>query len=225
MKNRHPLLDRQVELEISGKASPIRGKLIEWGQDILVLHNGTQFLYIPLIHLQQLRLSEQEVEAAEAANATPELPFEAFNDPVSYRKILMNAKGMFSEIYITGNQSIHGYVTTVMNDFFVFYSPVYHTVIISLHHMKYLIPYNPNVTPYTLTPEQFPLKPSPLTLARTFDQQLRKLIGEFVVLDLGENPNKTGVLKNVDQSLIELATASGNAVYLHFDHVKTVHVP
>jgi hypothetical protein len=137
----------------------------------------------------------------------------------------MNAKGMFSEIYISGNQSIHGYLTTVMNDFFVFYSPVYHTVIVSLHHLKYLVPYNPNVTPYTLTSEQFPLKPSPITLARTFDQQLRKLIGEFVVLDLGENPNKIGVLKNVDQSIIELATASGASVLLHFDHVKTVHLP
>ncbi|WP_042163873.1 hypothetical protein [Paenibacillus gorillae] len=221
MKNRHPLLDRQVELEISGKMTPIRGKLIECGPDILVLHNGVQFLYVPLIHLQQLRLSSQE----EGPFETPENPFEPINDPISYRKILMNAKGMFSEIYITGNQSIHGYVTTVMNDFFVFYSPVYHTVVISLHHLKYLIPYNPNSTPYTLTAEQFPLKPSPLTLARTFDQQLRKLIGEFVVLDLGENPNKTGVLKNVDQSMIELANASGNSVYLHFDHVKTVHVP
>ncbi|WP_419872056.1 DUF2642 domain-containing protein [Candidatus Pristimantibacillus sp. PTI5] len=221
MKNRHPLLDHQVELEISGKVAPIRGKLIEFGQDILVLHNGTRFLYIPLIHLQQLRVSTQEEEKYDA----PEMPFEPYNDPVSYRKILMNAKGMFSEIYITGNQSIHGYLTTVMNDFFVFYSPVYHTVIVSLQHMKYLIPYHPNLTPYTLTPEQFPLRPSPLTLARTFDQQLRKLIGEFVVLDLGENSNKIGVLKSVDQNMIELANASGNAVFLHFDHVKTVHIP
>ncbi|HTG68988.1 MAG TPA: hypothetical protein VL921_06980 [Candidatus Udaeobacter sp.] len=222
MKNRHPLLDRQVELEISGKTAPIRGKLIEFGQDILVLHNGTQFLYIPLIHLQQLRISTREEEDKVEI---PEMPFEPYNEPISYRKMLMNAKGMFSEIYITGNQSIHGYLTTVMNDFFVFYSPVYHTIIVSLNHMKYLIPYNPNVTPYTLTPEQFPLKPSPITLARTLDQQLRKLIGEFVVLDLGEKSNKIGVLKSVDQSMIELATASGNAVFLHFDHVKTVHIP
>ncbi|MFC4777002.1 DUF2642 domain-containing protein [Paenibacillus sp. GCM10023252] len=221
MKTRHPLLNRQVELEISGKFTPLRGKLIEFGQDILVLHNGSQFLYIPLIHLQQLRLSMNEEEDY----IVPELPFEPYNEPISYRKILMNAKGMFSEIYITGNQSIHGYLTTVMNDFFVFYSPVYHSVIISLQHLKYLIPYSPNVTPYALTPEQFPLKPSPLTLARTFDAQLRKLVGEFVVLDLGENSNKIGVLKSVDQSMIELANASSSSVFLHFDHVKTVHLP
>ena len=221
MKNRHPLLDHYVELDISGKAVPIRGKLIDLGQDILVLHNGTQFLYVPLIHLQQLRLSVRENQEMDV----PEIPFEPQNDPISYRKVLMNAKGMFSELYIAGNQSIHGYLTSVMNDFFVFYSPVYHSVIVSLSHLKYLIPYNPNVTPYTLTPEQFPLKPSPITLARTFDQQLGKLIGEFVILDLGENPNKIGVLKSIDQNMIELSTAGGNAVYLHFDHVKTVHLP
>ncbi|KQO14665.1 hypothetical protein [Paenibacillus sp. Leaf72] len=221
MKNRHPLLDQQVELDISGKVAAIRGKLIEFGQDILVLHTGLQFIYVPLIHLQQLRLSNHKYDPFEV----PELPFEAYNETVSYRKILMNAKGMFSELYITGNQSIHGYVTTVMNDYFVFYSPIYHTVMVSLHHLKYLIPYNPDVTPYKLTPEQFPLRPSPVTLSRTFDQQLRKLMGEFVVLDLGENSNKTGVLKAIDQSMLELSTASGASVFLHFDHVKTVHLP
>lgn len=222
MKNNDQMLNQQVELEISGKAEPLRGKVIEFGQDIVVLHNGTQFFCVPLIHVQQLRLSTKKDEAHDEML---EMPFEPFNEPISYRKILMNAKGMFSEIYITGNQSIHGYLTTVMNDFFVFYSPVYHTVIISLDQMKYLIPYHPNVTPYNMTPEQFPLKPSPLSLARTFDQQLRKLIGEFIVFDLGENSNKIGVLKNVDQGLIELVTASGNSVILHVDHVKTIHIP
>lgn len=221
MKNRHPLLNQQIEIVITGKMKPIRGKLIEFGQDILVLYNGKQFYYVPLIHLQQLRVSSVE----ESITDVPEMLIEPFNDPLSYRKILMNAKGMFSEIYVSGNHSIHGYLTSVMNDFFVFYSPVYHTVIISLQHLKYLIPYSADATPYMLTPEQFPLRPSPVTLSRTFDQQLRKLIGEFVVLDLGENPNLTGVLKNVDQSMIELTTASGNAVFLHFDHVKSIHIP
>lgn len=222
MKMQHPLINQIVDLDVSGKPTALRGKLVDMGQDILVIHNGQQFVYVPIIHLQQLRA------AATTENIVidvPETPFEQANDPISYRKTLMNAKGMFSELYITGNQSIHGYLTSVMNDFFVFYSPVYHSVIVSLTHLKSLIPYNPNVTPYTLTPEQFPLKPSPLTLARTFDQQLRKLIGEFVILDLGENPNKIGVLKGLEQNMVELATAGGSSVYLHLDHVKTIHLP
>jgi len=220
MKNEHPLLNQQVEIEISGKSADIKGKLIEFGQDILVVYNGSQFIYIPLIHLQQLRGVVTDEETV-----VPEQPFEPFTDSISYRKTLMNAKGMFSEIYISGNQSVHGYLTTIMNDFFVFYSPVYHTLIISLQHLKYLIPYSTHATPYSLTPEQFPLRPSPLVLARTLEQQLRKLIGELVVIDLGDNANKVGVLKNVSQSMIELANASGDAVFLHFDHVKTVHLP
>jgi hypothetical protein len=224
MKQQHPLMNSLIDLDISGKTSTLRGKLVDMGQDILVVHNGQQFVYVPIIHLQQMRAANMQ-DSNNMTFEVPETPFEQANDPISYRKTLMNAKGMFSELYITGNQSIHGYLTSVMNDFFVFYSPVYHSVIVSLTHLKYLIPYSPNVTPYTLTPEQFPLKPSPLTLARTFDQQLRKLIGEFVILDLGENPNKIGVLKNVDQNMVELATAGGNSVYLHLDHVKTVHLP
>lgn len=221
MKSRHPLLDQYVELDVSGASLPIKGKLIDLGQDILVVHNGRQFLYIPFVHLQQMRLIVNEFQDIEV----PEPHFEQQNDLISYRKVLMNAKGMFSELYITGHQSIHGYLTSVMNDFFVFYSPVYHSVMVSLKHLKYLIPYNPNVTPYTLTPEQFPLKPSPITLARTFDQQMNKLLGEFVILDLGENPNKIGVLKSIDQSMIELSNADGKSIYLHFDHVKTIHLP
>jgi len=222
MKQQHPLMNRFVDLDISGKTMALRGKLVDMGQDILVIHNGQQFVYVPIIHLQQMReVSKQESLLIDV----PETPFEQPNDPISYRKMLMNAKGMFSELYITGNQSIHGYLTSVMNDFFVFYSPVYHSVVVSLTHLKYLIPYNPNVTPYTLTAEQFPLKPSPLTLARTFDQQLRKLVGEFVILDLGENPNKIGVLKSVEQNMVELANAAGTPIYLHLDHVKTIHLP
>lgn len=220
MKNLRPLLGRYLELELSGKQQIVSGKLIDVGQDILVLYNGINFLYVPLLHLQHLRL----IHADETFDV-PEMPYEPTSDQISYRKILMNAKGMFSELYITGSQSIHGYVNSVMNDFFVFYSPVYHSVIVSLSHLKYLIPYNPNVTPYTLTPEQFPLKPSPLTFARSFDQQLQKLVGEFVIFDLGENPSKIGVLKGIEQNMIELSTAGGSPVFLHLNHVKTVHLP
>ncbi|WP_337099651.1 DUF2642 domain-containing protein [Paenibacillus sp. YIM B09110] len=221
MKNCKPLLGHNVELIVSGNQELIRGRAVDFGQDILVLYTGKQFMYIPLIHMKQMRVSEQGIDSI----VVPDLPFDSYSDPISYRKILMNSKGMFSEIYITGSKSIHGYVTTVMNDFFVFYTPVYHTVIVSLQHLKYLIPYEPHATPYSLTAAQFPLKPSPITLARTFDQQLRKLIGEFVVLDLGDNPNKTGVLRDIDQNMIELVTASGDAIFLHFDHVKSIHVP
>jgi len=217
------LLDKHVELTVSGKKTSIRGKLINIGNDIMVLYNGKQFLYIPLLHLQQLTLSE-EIKEDYIADVPSEPPFENQQD-ISYRKILMNAKGVFTEIYTTGNQSLHGYVTSIMNDFFVFYSPVFHVVYIPMQHLKYMIPYDPNVTPYSLTQERFPLSPSTITLARTFDQQLKKLEGQFVVLDIGENPGKIGQLKSLQNGLIELIAAGGETIFLHMDHVKTVHLP
>ncbi|MBE1440718.1 DUF2642 domain-containing protein [Paenibacillus sp. OAS669] len=217
------LLDKQVELHISGKKTPIRGKLINLGSDIMVIYNGQQFLYIPLLHLQQLTQYEESKD--EAVIVVPaEMPFEDQKD-ISFRKILMNAKGMFTEIYTSGNQSLHGYVTSIMNDYFVFYSPVYHVVYIPMQHMKYLKPYDPNVTPYSLNQERFPLSPSTITLARTFDQQLKKLEGQFVVLDIGENPNKIGQLKSLQNNLIEMVAAGGETLFLHMEHVKTVHLP
>ncbi|TYP69774.1 DUF2642 domain-containing protein [Paenibacillus methanolicus] len=221
MRNLRPLLNRYVELQIADAKQPVRGWLADLGQDILVVYTGSNYVYAPLVHVRRLKL----LNAAPPPSGLPEAPYENMNDGISYRKILMNAKGMFSELYITGEQTVHGYVNSVMNDFFVFYSPVHHSVIVSLQHLKYLIPYSQGETPYALTPEQFPLKPSPLTYARSFDQQLQKLIGEFVILNLGEQASCIGVLKGIDQQIVELSDASGTPVFLHLNHIKTVHLP
>lgn len=222
MNRLQSLIGKTVEIEISGKVILIKGQLVDLSSDMIVVYNGYQFLYIPFIHVQNMKLSATpQTDVDEFAESL----FEKDNETISYRKMLMNAKGIFAELYITGNQSIHGYITSIMNDFFVFYSPVFHTVLISLDHLKYLIPYHTNTTPYSLDQVRFPVKPSSITLARTFDQQLKKLEGEFVVLDLGENPNKIGLLASVDDNALEIVTANGDTVYFHLEHVKTVHLP
>jgi hypothetical protein len=217
----YALIGKQVELTISGKKLPIRGKLIDLGNDIMVLRSEQKFLYIPMLHLQQLS-KVNEIEEEMFMPADP--PFESESD-ISYRKTLMNAKGIFTEIYTSGNQSLHGYVTSIMNDYFVFYSPAFHAVYIPLQHLKYMIPYGPNVTPYSLTQEKFPVSPTTITLARTFEQQVKKLEGQFVVFDLGEHPNKIGQLKSLNNHLIELITAEGEPVFMQLEHIKTVHLP
>ncbi|WP_276352763.1 DUF2642 domain-containing protein [Cohnella caldifontis] len=214
-------LNQPVSLTVSGGRLPIKGTLVDIGHDILVLHNGTQFLYVPIVHVQQLtRCAASEADFG----PPPDPPLEGTAE-LSYRKVLMNAKGMFSELYITGNQSVHGYVTSIMNDFFVFYSPMYRSLYVSMRHLKALIPYHEQTTPYALEHEKFPVNPAPATLARTFDQQLKKFEGEFVVLDLGEHPGKIGLLKSVSSNLVELVTADGAHTFLHLDHVKTIHKP
>lgn len=214
-------LSQPVSVTVSGSRVPIKGTLIDLGNDILVLHNGMQFLYVPLVHLQQL----SRCPAAEADFGPPPEPPQEGTAELSYRKVLMNAKGMFSELYITGNQSVHGYVTSIMNDFFVFYSPMYRSLFVSMRHLKTLIPYDDQTTPYSLEQEKFPVNPTSASLSRTFDQQLKKFEGEFVVLDLGVHPGKIGMLKSVTGNLIELVTADGASTFIHLDHVKTIHKP
>jgi hypothetical protein len=214
-------LNLPVSVTVSGSRLPVKGTLIDLGTDVLVLHNGLQFLYVPLVHLQQLtRCPAGETDFG----PPPEPPLDGAAE-LSYRKVLLNSKGMFSELYITGIQSVHGYVTSIMNDFFVFYSPMYRSLYVSMRHLKMLIPYDNHTTPYTLEHGKFPVNPSPASLARTFDQQLRKFDGEFVILDLGEHPGKIGLLKAVRNNLIELVTADGASTFMHLDHVKTIHRP
>jgi hypothetical protein len=215
-----PFMGKQVELELSGRKMQIRGKLIDIGNDIIVIFNGMQYLYIPTIHLQNVKLTEM---SEEFAYGQTELLFD--HTDISYRKIVMNAKGTFTEIFIDGAQSLHGYITSIMNDFFVFFSPVYRTVYVSMEHVKYITPYESNVTPYELSQERFPLQPTGITLSRTFDQQLKKLEGELVVLDLGDHSRKIGRLNAIENNILELVSANGQRLFMHVNHVKTIHTP
>ncbi|MFS0837472.1 DUF2642 domain-containing protein [Paenibacillus sp. UNC499MF] len=221
MKLLHSFLGKLVDVGLSGKKLPLRGSLIDVGNDIIVLHNGSQFTYIPTLHLQYMTLAEDPTAVDPAPQ--PELPFD--HSEIAYRKILMNAKGIFSEISISGSQSLHGYVTSIMNDFFVFFSPVYRTVYISLEHVKSITPYISNTTPYSLGQDRFPLHPTGTTLSRTFEQQLKKLVGELVVFNLGEAPNKIGRLNVAENNMLELVTANGQQLFMHMSHVKSVHLP
>ncbi|WP_409343500.1 DUF2642 domain-containing protein [Paenibacillus sp. MBLB4367] len=213
-------LGKHIDVNISGKGV-ITGLLIDLGSDIMVIHDGFHYLYIPLVHIQSVKLSTTDLTISEL----PEQPIENHAEPISYRKMLVNAKGLFLEIYTSGGHSIHGYLTGIMNDYFVFYSPVYHTVFISMNHLKYLIPYQQDMTPYSLNQEYFPVKPSNITLARTFEQQIKKLEGKFVVLDMDEHPRKIGLLKSFEDLQLELVTANGETFYWNMHHIKTVHLP
>ena len=87
-------------------------------------------------------------------------------EAISYRKILMTAKGMFVKVYVTENKSIHGYISSIMNDYFIFYSPAYKAMFVSMDHLKYLIPYPPITTPYSL--DNLPLNPPPSPSVRKY---------------------------------------------------------
>lgn len=143
----------------------------------------------------------------------------------SYRNTLNKVKGQFIEVYVTGGRSIHGYVTNVLNDYIVFFSPVFKILFISMHHLKWFTPYSTEQTPYTLDNSQLPVVPSKVPLVRNFEEQIKKNIGELVIFDMGEVPEKVGLLKGVSNNIIELINASGEPVIWKLNHLKTMHLP
>ena len=217
-------LGKEVELEISGKTY-FSGILIDLGLDILVLFNGLQYLYIPLMHLHNIKEREIKVNEEVIERPTDKMPLLNEQESISYRKILTNAKGQFLEIFVTGNRSIHGYITSVLNDYIVFYSPVYKTIFISMQHLKWLIPYSSKLTPYTLSNKELPVVPSNIPLLRSLEEQLKKHEGHLLVFDLGDNPSKIGLVKGISNNIVELVTASGQTVFWKLIHLKTVHFP
>ncbi|GAB6256709.1 MULTISPECIES: DUF2642 domain-containing protein [Peribacillus] len=221
MSDAFALLGKQIDVQISGKKT-FKGILTDLSTDILVLFNGQQFLYFPMLHVHRFNLS---TEIDNEIKNPMESPIMEDMASISYRKTLMNAKGVFSEIHVAGHIPLHGYITNVFNDYFAFYSPVYKMMYVSLHHLKWLTPYNQNATPYTLSKESFPVNPSDVPMLRSLEDQLKKNAGKLVVFDGGEDPMKIGMLKKAENNLVELTTASGEHVFLKLSHIKTVYMP
>jgi hypothetical protein len=224
MKGIKEYLGQEVELEVTGKTI-FAGILIDVGLDILVIYTGQHYIYIPLLHLHNIKEREITSEEEITSQPTGATPLQIDQESISYRKILTNAKGQFLEVFVTGNKSLHGYITSVLNDYIVFYSPVYKTVFISMQHLKWLIPYSSKLTPYTLSNAKLPVVPTTIPLARSFEEQLKKYEGQLLVFDLGDNPNKIGLMKTINNNIIELITAAGQSIHWKLMHLKTVHLP
>ena len=211
-----------VMIELTGKKT-INGYLIEVGSEVMIVYNGDDYIYISTSHIKNMSVVSKDSIGIDEPSVSPQLEQE---DQLSLRKILTTAKGVFLEIYTTGNQSIHGYITGIMNNYFAFYSPVYKTMYISLQHLKWLIPYSTNLSPYRLSKENLPVNPSnSITLARSFEVQLEKLSGHLVVLNLGVQEEMIGKIERVSDNIMELITAKGESTYLNMQHIQTVHLP
>ena len=217
------LIGKTIEVEISRDIF-LKGTLLDSGLDIIVMYDdkNQHFLYIPFVHVQKLK---EIILGEEDSSYQPpsERPIET--DPISFRKALMIAKGLFVQVYVTGNKSIHGYLTSIMNDYFVFHSPVYKTMFIAMKHVKWLIPYPPYATPYSLNNEQLPLQPVSTPLARSFDEQLKKFENQLVIIDGGENTEQIGLLQKVRNNKVILITAEREMVYRNVEHIKTIQLP
>ncbi|OIK11290.1 DUF2642 domain-containing protein [Bacillus sp. MUM 13] len=215
------LIGKKIEVEISGGNYHI-GNLLDAGLDIIVLYDGRSFIYIPTVHIQRFK---EIIKEEEDISYDPPLDNPIETDTISFRKALTIAKGSFIQVYVTGNKTIHGYLTSIMNDYFVFHSPVYKSMFISMNHVKWLIPYPPNTTPYSLKSENLPLMPKTAPLARSFSEQLVKFENQLIILDGGDHPEKIGLLQKMRNNNMTLITAEGEAVYRNVEHIKTIQLP
>lgn len=213
---------KYIKLNILGKKI-ISGLLVDIGSDIWVLFNGNDHLYIPIIHIQNWQLMKRD-ELSEINCNDEATPIYNDHEEISLRKTLTSAKGIFSEIHITNKQELHGYIISIMNNYFVFYSPIYKTMFIPLNHLKWLIPYTNHQRPYGLSNASLPVNPSNLTFARSFEVQIEKLLGELVVFNISENESVIGKIQGIKNNFVELIGAKGDTVYLNLHHIKTVHM-
>ncbi len=219
-------IGKTVELEISGNIERV-GLLIDFGPDILVIFDGANYVYIPFGHIQSIRWIQNgaELQSAQQDSAYSADGLKNDSNELTFRKILIESKGMFVQIFVTGNQSIHGYVTHVMQDYFVFYSPVHKTLYIPMFHLKWLLPYPENRSPYSVKTNGLPSGAAPVNLAQSFEEQLKKTVGNLVVFDMGSNPDKIGLINSVQNHVVELTTADQKPVYWNIHHMKTAHFP
>lgn len=222
MKPAATWLGRSIEFELSGCKMPIQGEVIDAGEDIMVVYGNQHYIYVPLHHLQTMCFMNSEKNSISPDVATPDPEMD--HSDISYRKVLMNARAKFSEISI-GGRTLHGYITSIMNDYFIFYSPIHQSVYVSINHLKYIIPSPSESRPFAMDHQHFPIQPSSLSLSRTLDQQLQKMVGGLVILNLSYKPEQTGLLKSINGKLLEVIDAEGSARIMHTSHIQTLHLP
>jgi len=215
-------IGKKMYFKLNGENSFV-GRLVDAGNDVVVIFNKEDFVYISLYHVHHYQVLHDKDEEIQDPEFRPSIQDNL--STISLRKIVTAAKGIFCEVFVVGKYPIQGYITNVMNDYLVFYSPVYKTVYISFRHLKWLIPYSVSETPYGIDRKEFPVSDFNQPLSRTLEEQLKKLVGKLVVFNFGDHENKIGKLKSVENGQIEIVKARMDDSYLNINHVQTIYIP
>ena len=215
------LIKEFVQIEVSGKKI-IKGTLIDLGTDLMVIFNGTDYMYIPFNHIHSFcSIPKNEFDTISPTESYSMQTGEN-SENLTLLLTLHQAKGKNSEIYLTDDQPLHGCITQIMDDYFEFYSPIYKTMYISTKHLKWLIPYISNEGPYGFNNNYSkPLLNEPLV--NTFKSQIEKFKDKIIVFNIGGSKSHIGKIKNVEEQVIELEKARATKDYLNIDHIKTIH--
>ena len=216
------LVQEIVRFEITGKKM-VSGKLIDVGSDMIVLFNGMDSMYIPLNHIRNFETDRDNEDNVQPPTELPSIVAEESQEDLSFEKVLAQAKGRLVEIYVSGNQSLHGTITGIMNNYFVFQSPIYKTMYIPIEHIKWLIPFAQGHklygSEYNFSSSQQRMK----RLHSSFEKQVEKFINKIVVLNISERESFIGKINKVEEQIVEFQSAKTSPIYLNLRHIKTLH--
>ncbi len=199
-----------------------KGIIFDSGSDIIVLFNGENFIYIPVSHIEYIVADTPDTEFAGPSDS-PIIPLDDNKKNLTFESILKEAKGINQEICIINKKYLYGTVLEVMDDYLVFYSPVYKKIYIPIKHIKWLIPYTPNERPYGLSEEEFCWKQAEEGFEANFEQQLMVLLNKLIVLNMGEKIHHIGKVKSINGKMLELKTAKEKRTYVNIEHIQTIH--
>ncbi|MDM5247306.1 DUF2642 domain-containing protein [Lysinibacillus sp. G4S2] len=213
-----------VIIKLSG-GKILKGSVIDSGSDIIVIYDGNMFVYLPIDHIQTLEIDYNNENNVQPPSETSRYNSQLSDKDLTLTNILSHAKGIHVEIFVTGNQALHGVISSIMNDYFVFESPIYKTMFILTKHLKWLSPYSKDQFPYGISENEF-LSLSPLnnqSLNNTFGSQIDQLREKLVVFNLGKEFSHIGRVINVKDQIIEIQNGKSNSTYFNLSHIQTVH--
>ncbi|MER2029685.1 MAG: hypothetical protein ABS903_11020 [Solibacillus sp.] len=199
-----------------------KGIIFDSGSDIIVLFNGENFIYIPVSHIEYIVAETPDTEFAVPSDS-PIIPLDINKKNLTFESILKEAKGINQEICIINKKYLFGTVLEVMDDYLVFFSPVYKRTYIPINHIKWLIPYTPNERPYGLSEAEFSWKQADEGFEANFEKQLAVLLNKLIVLNMGEKTHHIGKVKSINGKMLELKTAKEKRTYVNIEHIQTIH--
>lgn len=214
--------DKEIaNIEVSG-GKLLKGSIIDFSSEIVVLFNGNDYLYIPVDHVKHLTVSSDEEDTISKPLEPPGIKNNSPNDILTLKTVLNRAQGMYVEMYITGKVFLQGYISNIMADYIIFESPIYKTMYIALKHIKWIIPYSSNQHPYGLTKEDFPIDQYSIQLPQTIENLVKKIKDELVIINLGEKNHQSGKIVSISGQFVEVLTTRSVPYFININHIQTL---
>ena len=199
-----------------------KGIIFDSGSDIIVLFNGEDFIYIPVSHIEYIVEDTPDAEFAEPSSFLSIIS-NNLQKELSLDSVLKEAKGVYQELCTINKKSLHGTILDVLDDYIVFYSPIYKKIYIAKRHVKWLIPYMPNERPYDLSEAELNWQQAEKECPKYFAQQIAQLTNKLVVLNLSEKIHHIGKIKNISDTMLELQTVRAKSIHVNIAHIQTIH--